>query len=263
VGKKALLAMLVVASLVLVATSLPAWGELGSGSAASAPAAMVRSSAGETGGPATRVESLGAHSFLSRNPFVSRARLLNATNGGGSPFHFVAGAAQASIADYVTGLGFHAALPYQNAALSAQRAADSWNAAVIDEVLEQQAEAASVGSVPITVGSPPVDAIWSSNLAGGTIISNVTVTFYACVGNGFCGNMATGHQVYPGAAACSYDMAFGTKFVVVNDPSQRVFTCMDRGALASPWVDIWFYSVAEGQSWIANVGGVSDIRIVE
>jgi hypothetical protein len=217
----------------------------------------VRSSSGQTAQAGTRIESLGAHSFLTRNPFISRARYLHEVDGGSTPFQFVAGARQASIADYVNGLGFQAAVPYQDAALAAQRTVNIWNDAVTDELLDRQAAA----GMP-SVGTPPVGAIWSSNFAPGTVISGVTVTFYACVGNGFCGNMATGHQVFPGAAACSYDMAFGTRFVVVNDPTQRVFTCLDRGALATPWVDVWFYSVEEGHAWMAGVGGVSDIRIV-
>jgi hypothetical protein len=260
-GRQAIIALLAVASVVLVVTSLPAWGDLASSSSSPAvESAVVRSSSGATGDASTRVERLGAHSFVGRNPFVSRALLLSEASAARSPFEFVAGARQASIADYVSGLGFSAAVPYQDAALEAQRTLNAWNSAVIEEVLEQRM--ATESSAALASG-PPGGAIWSSNMAAGTLISNVTVTFYACAGNGFCGNMASGYQVYPGAAACSYDMAFGTKFVVVNDPTQRVFTCLDRGALATPWVDIWFYSVAEGYAWIASVGGVSDIRIVD
>ena len=152
----------------------------------------------------------------------------------------------------MSGLGFTAAVPYQDAALEAQRTLNAWNSAVIEEVLQQRM--ATRAQRPL-VGSPPVGPIWSSNMAAGTVISNVTVTFYACAGNGFCGNMASGYQVFPGAAACSYDMAFGTQVRRRERPElSAVFTCLDRGALATPWVDIWFYSVAEGHAWQAAVG---------
>jgi hypothetical protein len=260
VGRRALGAALFAATAVLIATSLPAWGSLLSGSAAAPPSPAVRSSAGETASYTSRVDDFGAHDFLAGNPFVVRSRLLS--RGDDSPHAFLAGGLQENIAEYVNGLAYHAAGPYQAAALETQQALDEWYAAVIDEVARQQ-EAAAPVPPEFAFSAPATSAIWESNYAPGTLIPGVTVTFYACLGNGFCGNMASGQQVFPGAAACSMDMAFGTRFVVVNDPSQIVFTCLDRGALASPWVDVWFYSVEQGQAWQRNVGMISDIRIVE
>jgi hypothetical protein len=100
-------------------------------------------------------------------------------------------------------------------------------------------------------------------MVSGTRIPGATVTFYSCIDNGFCGNMATGDPVFAGAAACSADMPFGTRFVVANDPTGQVFVCMDRGLLAPTWVDVWFYDVADGWAWQAPVGTHSDIIIVE
>lgn len=258
-GRQALAAALFAATAVLIATSLPAWSSLVSGGATVPAGALVRSSSGETGSAASRLEAFGPHNFFTQNPFVQRARLFNDADGTPSPYLFLAGVRQASIAEFANSLVLQAGVPFEEAALATQQSLDAWNAAVAEEVLRQ--EAASVA--PPTFAAPPSSAIWESNLTPGTVIPSVTVTFYACVGNGFCGNMASGHQVFPGAAACSIDMAFGTKFVVLNDPTQTVFTCLDRGALASPWVDVWFYSVEQGHAWQASVGSVSDIRIVE
>jgi hypothetical protein len=82
------------------------------------------------------------------------------------------------------------------------------------------------------------------------------------VGNGFCGNMASGQRPFPGAAACSSNLPMGTRFVIADDPNQTVFTCLDRGALAATWVDVWFYDAADGWAWQANVGTSSEITIV-
>jgi hypothetical protein len=74
--------------------------------------------------------------------------------------------------------------------------------------------------------------------------------------------MANGQQAFPGAAACSYNMPFGTKFRIENDPAGRVFVCADRGALSASWVDIWFYDNADGWAWQSTVGTRSNIIIV-
>lgn len=87
------------------------------------------------------------------------------------------------------------------------------------------------------------------------------MTFYACVGDGFCGNMASGAPVFDGAAACSNDLAMGTRFSIVTDPSGRIYQCLDRGHLAPTWVDVWFYDVASGWPWQAAVGAWSDIIV--
>ena len=92
-------------------------------------------------------------------------------------------------------------------------------------------------------------------------MNGVRVTFYACVGDGFCGTMASGQPVYDGAAACSNDLAMGTRFSIVTDPTGRTYQCLDRGYLAPTWVDVWFYDVANGWPWQAATGAWSDIII--
>ncbi len=100
-------------------------------------------------------------------------------------------------------------------------------------------------------------------LLPGRVIKNARITFYACIGNGFCNTMAGGKQPYEGAAACSYDLPIGTRLQIVNDPSGRVFTCEDRGYLAPTWIDVFFWNAADGWPWQRNIGSVSDIVIVE
>ncbi|HXH21253.1 MAG TPA: hypothetical protein VNN10_04425 [Dehalococcoidia bacterium] len=94
-------------------------------------------------------------------------------------------------------------------------------------------------------------------------ISNVNVTFYDCAGQGFCGNMANGRKVYQGAAACSYDLPFGTRFFIEGDPTGRIYRCEDRGLLANTWVDIFWYHPSDGWRWQEAVGRLATIHIIE
>lgn len=87
------------------------------------------------------------------------------------------------------------------------------------------------------------------------------LTFYSCE-EGFCGYTASGVQVGPGVAACSYNLAFGTQFYILGDPSGRVWTCLDRGWLADTWVDVWFYSDAEGWAYTSALGDYVTIVII-
>ena len=93
-------------------------------------------------------------------------------------------------------------------------------------------------------------------------IVNVNVTFYDCANQGFCGAMYNGRQVYEGAAACSWNLAIGTKFVIIGDPTHRVYICEDRGLLPNTWVDIFFYYPADGYHWQGMVGRYGTIEIV-
>ena len=93
-------------------------------------------------------------------------------------------------------------------------------------------------------------------------IHNVNITFYDCAVQGFCGAMYNGRQVYEGAAACSWNMAIGTRFVIVGDPTGRIYVCEDRGLLANTWVDIFFYYPADGYDWQGFVGRYGSIEIV-
>jgi hypothetical protein len=75
--------------------------------------------------------------------------------------------------------------------------------------------------------------------------------------------MASGIAVFEGAAACSGDLPFGTKIRISGDPTGRVYECLDRGHLASTWVDVFFYDTRDGIAWQSLLGGtVTNIEIV-
>ncbi len=94
------------------------------------------------------------------------------------------------------------------------------------------------------------------------LIEGVNVTFYDCLQQGFCGAMYNGELVYEGAAACSWDLPIGTRFVIENDPTERIYVCADRGLLAETWVDIFFYSPNGGWAWQEAVGRYATIHIL-
>lgn len=237
------IAMVAAVTLILI-TSLPAWASFQRGDLAAATS-PVRSSVGVTGTAATRVEDLGVATFVGRLPFVQQLRYWNglATNTPQAP-RFVDGARQATLADYLQSVGVQVALPYLRDAASSKKAIEAQKAA--------QAPAGGAGQ-----------PVWSgSALAPGTRIP-ATVTFYACIDDGFCEIMASGQAPFDGAAACSSDLPFGTRFVINSDPSGRAFVCLDRGALTPTWVDVWFYNAADGWAWQSGVGTYSDITIVQ
>jgi hypothetical protein len=75
--------------------------------------------------------------------------------------------------------------------------------------------------------------------------------------------MASGIQVFEGAAACSADLPFGTRIRINGDPTGRVYECLDRGHLANTWIDVFFYDTRDGIAWQSLLGGtVSNIEIV-
>ena len=90
-----------------------------------------------------------------------------------------------------------------------------------------------------------------------------TLTFYDCMVQRFCGAMANGQKVYEGAAACSYNLAFGTMFTITGDPTGRVYVCKDRGLLPNTHVDIFWNNPADGWAWQRAVGSRGTIEIVE
>jgi hypothetical protein len=190
---------------------------------------------------------------VGRIPFIQQLRYLEALAGATPEVRrFVEGARQASLAGYLQDVGVQVTLPYLSDAVSTKEAIDAWTAAV--------AEAEREAALRVTASR----AVWQApSLVAGTRIPAATVTFYACIGNGFCGNMASGLAPFDGAAACSVDLPFGTRFVIANDPAGRVFVCLDRGALAPTWVDVWFYDAADGWAWQSIVGTRSEIIIVE
>jgi hypothetical protein len=70
-------------------------------------------------------------------------------------------------------------------------------------------------------------------------------------------------QTLRGAAAWSWDLALGTRFVIEDDPTQRLYVCEDRGLLEDTWVDIFFYHPSEGWPWQSQTGRRSGILVVE
>lgn len=94
------------------------------------------------------------------------------------------------------------------------------------------------------------------------------VTFYACLGNGYCGTGADGTVPISGhTAACGSNYGLGTRFIISGDSVQRIWTCTDRGLLAPTQVDVFFYDAADGwifqsELYAANNGTVADITVV-
>jgi len=130
------------------------------------------------------------------------------------------------------------------------------------EKVAKAAEEARAAGLPIP--GQPSSLNRASGYAAGTVIA-ARITIYGCQGRGggFCGGMSSGVAVFDGAAACSADMPFGTKFTIDNDPTGRTYECLDRGMLSSPWVDIFFYNTEDGFAWASQLGSThANIRIV-
>ena len=129
----------------------------------------------------------------------------------------------------------------------------------IDEQRQAQAAAATIGG-----RNPARSYNTASGYAAGTVLT-ARITVYGCVGpgGGFCNNTASGIPVFEGAAACSADLPFGTKVRISGDPTGRTYECLDRGALAATWIDVFFYNTADGIAWQSLLGGtVTQIEIV-
>ena len=94
-------------------------------------------------------------------------------------------------------------------------------------------------------------------------ITNVNLTFYDCLSQGFCGAMYNGRRVYEGAAACSWNLPIGTRFTIVGDPTGRIYICEDRGLLADTWIDIFWNDPANGWHWQRQVGRIGTIEILQ
>ena len=256
------------AAVAVLATALPAWAALRHSDMPAAPL-VVHSSAGVTGTAATRVEDLGITTFVGRIPFVQQLRFFDSVAGTRPrSSRFIEGAREASLAEYLQDVGLQMALPYLGETRAFKETFDVWATAVTEAQRAQAAEAESWAAAEAeraaALRAATSRPVWQApSPIAGTRIPGASVTFYACVGDGFCETMANGDQVFEGAAACSPDLAFGTRFVIASDPSGRVFTCLDRGALSPTWVDVWFYDVTQGYAWQSIVGTRSDIIIVE
>jgi hypothetical protein len=249
IGRRGLLLALIASLLLLIAATVPTFA-LPSGSSVSV--APLRSSIGTTADPSAMIGDLSVATFAGDLPFVRQSRYMSAlTTGGPEGQRFVQGAREASIARYIQDVGVQVTLPYVQNAIRTQDQIIAWDAAVTE--LDRQA----------AIRSARASQLWQPAAIAAGVSMPSTVTFYACVGNGFCGNMASGIAPFEGAAACSSNIPFGTKFYIANDPSQRTFVCLDRGALAPNWVDVWFYDAADGWAWQSLVGTSSEIVIVE
>ena len=237
----------------IASMAVPAWAAF-QPEASSSRLGTVHSSAGVTGTAGTRVTDLSAATFLGGIPFVQQSRALSAATGStmSAPERFVVGARQASVGEYIQDIGLLMVLPYLN------------NTAIIKENVEAWTSAVAQQQAAIAATPPYLAAFQAPVIASGTVIPGARATFYTCAGGGFCGAMANGQQVFAGAAACSSDLPFGTRFFLNADPARTVYTCLDRGALSATWVDIWFYSPAEGWAWQSMIGSVySDITIIQ
>ncbi|MEX0786343.1 MAG: hypothetical protein WD939_06900, partial [Dehalococcoidia bacterium] len=114
-----------------LATALPAWAAL-TGPSSSTSFPTIHSSASVTGTAATRVENLGVATFVGRVPFVQQLQYYSSTTTGGSaPQLFLAGAREASVAEYLQTIGMQVTLPYLNDALATQDAIDTWTDASV------------------------------------------------------------------------------------------------------------------------------------
>jgi hypothetical protein len=79
--------------------------------------------------------------------------------------------------------------------------------------------------------------------------------------------MSNGEIVHDGATACGAFLDLGTRFRIVGDVEDRVYTCTDRGAgyltYKYYWVDRWFYSLSDGQEWRNNLDHYITVEVVE
>ena len=92
------------------------------------------------------------------------------------------------------------------------------------------------------------------------------VSFYACQGDqtgAYCGRMANGRIVHPGAAACGYAFELGRRFRIMGDPTGRTYLCEDRGLGPYVWVEPWFQTAAEGWAWLKKVGTQAVVEVLE
>jgi len=253
-GRNGALVVAVAVAAIALATAIPALATVPE----SAPpaTAVVRSSAIETGTSATRTQDLGASTFVGGVAFLQQSRDLNAALGNeGEVAAFVEGSRQASLVSLLQDVSGSVTLPYLSDTAATTAKIVTW-----DQALEDARHRAAIQAARNRL---PGRSFRATPVTPGTRIGGANVTFYACVGNGFCGTMASGVPVFDGAAACSSNLPFGTRFVVAADPTGRTFTCLDRGMLSATWVDVWFYDAADGWAWQSLVGSRSDIIIVE
>lgn len=84
----------------------------------------------------------------------------------------------------------------------------------------------------------------------------VRVTYYLPTGN----RMANGEWPYYGAAACSYNLAFGTR---LRFPDGAEFVCADRGQLGgSGWADLYAPTPEIGRGLARRYGDWAQVEII-
>lgn len=74
--------------------------------------------------------------------------------------------------------------------------------------------------------------------------------------------MASGRQVYRGAAACNPSLLpFGTRIRIVG--YSQVLTCEDISPALSGWyVVVWFPTEEEGSAFLNQVGRIGTIEVL-
>ena len=116
----------------------------------------------------------------------------------------------------------------------------------------------------VQMAAVPYTMNGSSGLGVGSVI-RARITIYGCngPGGGFCSHMSAGGTPFQGAAACSSNLPFGTRLTIDGDPTGRVYECLDRGALAATWIDVYFDNTSDGIAWQSSLGAtITDIHIV-
>ena len=142
----------------------------------------------------------------------------------------------------------------------------------VDSVVFVRRSAASPAAAPAP--TPPVTTVTPAANAGLKTVSYgpASIMFYYCApgarsgsvgdGGGFCGYMANGERVQPGAASCAAAY-MGQRFLIAGDPLNRVYTCMDTGgAVTAGHRDIWFANADEGGDWWHVVGRTAEILVI-
>jgi hypothetical protein len=143
----------------------------------------------------------------------------------------------------------------------------SWDVLKAMHVLAD-AEAAANGDYAaaerVRMAGVPFSLNEASGLGAGSVL-RARITIYGCSGpgGGFCNHMSAGGLPFEGAAACSSNLPFGTRLTIEGDPTGRTYECLDRGALAATWIDVYFENTTDGIAWQSTLGStITDIHIV-
>lgn len=151
------------------------------------------------------------------------------------------------------------------AVMAAAAEAERWQQvkALVTIAHEREAQQRALASQRAGAAAPySVNA--ASRYAPGTVLLS-RITIYGCTGpgGGYCNRMSSGGEPFAGAAACSSDLAFGTKLTIDGDPTGRTYECLDRGMLSPTWVDVYFSDTSDGMAWQRQLGStMSKIHIV-